>query len=32
MKNYTSNKEISVLQSVRKVLAIISTKLLMETY
>ena len=32
MKNYTSNKEISVLQSVRKVLEIISTKLLMETY
>lgn len=32
MKNYTSNKEISVLQSVRKVLEIISAKLLMETY
>ena len=31
MKNYTYNKEISVLQSVKKVFKIISTKKLMGT-
>ena len=31
MKNYTGNKEVSVPQSVKKVLEIISTKLLMGT-
>ena len=31
IKNYTGNKEISVSQSVKKVLAIISTKQLMGT-
>ena len=31
MKNYTRNKEISVSQSVKKVLEIILTKSVMET-